>query len=198
MLDSRLGQTGQRRRPRPRPRRRRALVRAGVTPNGLSYAALVLGLVRRWLFYVGRGGGRWRCCWCRGCAMRSTGASRGSAPARRRGAACSTSPSTASSRPRCCSASPCRDPAWHRRRWCWPAPGTSTCASSSPSAPPASRRSEKLIVYPPGLLERSESLLFAFARRRRARLAPRRRLPLRGPRADTAAQRFRYGRRALR
>ena len=61
----------------------------------------------------------------------------------------------------------------------------------------ASERGEKVIFYPPGLLERTEALLFAFAVVAAPSLAPAAGYLYAALGLITAAQRFRYGRRAL-
>jgi len=60
------------------------------------------------------------------------------------------------------------------------------------------RQREKIIAYPPGLLERTEGLLFALIVVVAPRLAPAAGYAYALLELLTAAQRFRYGRRALR
>ena len=62
----------------------------------------------------------------------------------------------------------------------------------------ASERGEKIILYPPGLLERTESLLFVLVVLLAPRFAPAAGYLYAALEVYTAEQRFRYGRRALR
>jgi len=59
------------------------------------------------------------------------------------------------------------------------------------------RQSEKVIFYPPGLLERTEALIFALIVVIAPRFAPAAGYVYAALELVTAAQRFRYGRRAL-
>lgn len=175
-----------------------ALVRAGVTANGLSYAALGLGLVGAGLFYVGSGG--WAlvvllasglCDAVDGRVARLGG---GSTPWG--GVLDLTFDRIVEAAVLLGIALP--HPEWHQPAlvlactWY-----VNLCVFLAVGAA-SEKASEKLIVYPPGLLERSESLLFALVVVLAPAWAPAAGYAYAALEVWTAAQRFRYGRRALR
>ena len=175
-----------------------ATVRAGVTADRLSYAALGLGLVGALLFYVGSGGwglsvllGSGLCDAVDGRVARLGG---GSTPWG--GVLDLTFDRIVEAAVLLGIALP--HPAWHLPAlvlactWY-----VNLCVFLAVGA--ASRQvSEKLIVYPPGLLERSESLLFALVVVLAPSWTPAAGYAYAALEVWTAAQRFRHGRRALR
>lgn len=175
-----------------------ALVRAGVTANGLSYAALGMGLVGAGLFYVGSGGwglvvllGSGLCDAVDGRVARLGG---GSTPWG--GVLDLTFDRIVEAAVLLGIALP--HPDWHLPAlvlactWY-----VNLCIFLAVGAASA-QVSEKLIVYPPGLLERSESLLFALIVVLAPSWTPAAGYAYAALEVWTGAQRFRHGHRALR
>ncbi len=197
MLDSAFGRPNHRV-ARSLDRLATALVGAGVTANGLSYAALALGLVAAWLFYVERGGWAFAVLLASGLCDAVDGrvARRGGGATPWGGVLDLTFDRIVEAAVLLGIALP--HPAWHLPAlvvactWY-----VNLCVFLAVGAASDLTR-EKLIVYPPGLLERSESLLFALL----VVVAPgwviAAAYVYAGLEVYTAAQRFRYGRRALR
>jgi phosphatidylglycerophosphate synthase len=176
----------------------RALVRAGATPNGLSAAALALGIVGALLFYCDRG---W---WALSILLisglidavdgRVARLGRGSTPwggvldltfdriveaAVLLGIAIPHPERHLPALVLACT--------WYVNLCVFLAVGAAS-----------EKQGEKMIAYPPGLLERSEALIFALIVVIAPRFAPAAGYVYAALEIVTAAQRFRYGRRALR
>ncbi|MEO8605612.1 MAG: CDP-alcohol phosphatidyltransferase family protein [bacterium] len=196
MLDAALGRSGSRS-AAALDRLARALVRAGVTPNGLSYAALVLGLIAAALFYAQRPGWAFTVLLTSGLCDAVDGrvARLGGAVTRWGGVLDLTFDRVVEAAVLLGIALP--HAPWHQPALvvacAW---YVNLCIFLAVGAA-SERVGEKLIAYPPGLLERTEALLFAFV----VVIAPSwvaaagycyAALSL-----VTGAQRFRYGRRAL-
>ncbi len=176
----------------------RALIRLGVTPNGCSYAALTLGIVGALLFYVDRGG------WalvalvasglCDAIDGRVARLGTGSTPWG--GVLDLTCDRIVEAAVLLGIAVP--HPEWHLPAlvlactWY-----VNLCVFLAVGAA-SEKVSDKLIVYPPGLLERTESLLFALVVVLAPGVAPLAGYLYAALELYTAAQRLRYGRRALR
>ena len=176
----------------------RALGRAGVTADRLSYTALGLGLVGAWLFYVDRGGwalvallGSGLCDAVDGRVARLGG---GSTPWG--GVLDLTFDRIVEAAVLLGIALP--HPDWHLPAlvlactWY-----VNLCVFLAVGAAGA-QVSEKLIVYPPGLLERGEALLFALIVVLAPSWTPAAGYAYAALEVWTAAQRFRHGHRALR
>lgn len=175
----------------------RSLVRAGVTPNGLTYAALALGLVAALLFYAGRG---WSALLILGIsglidAVDGRVARLGPGSTPWGGVLDLTFDRIVEAAVLLGIALP--HPSWH-------APAlvlactwyVNLCVFLAVGAA-SERQSEKVILYPPGLLERTEALIFALIVVIAPRFAPAAGYVYAALELVTAAQRFRYGRRAL-
>src|SRR5262245_2310851 len=196
MLDSLLGRPGSAT-TRLLDALARALVRAGITPNGLSYAALVLGLVAAALFYADRG-------WWALLVLLASGLldavdgrvarlSTGSTPWG--GVLDLTFDRIVEAAVLLGIALPHPDrhvPAlvlactWYVNLCVFLAVGAAS-----------EQHGEKVISYPPGLLERTEALIFALIVVIAPRFAPAAGYVYAALELITAAQRFTYGRRAL-
>jgi phosphatidylglycerophosphate synthase len=172
------------------------LVAAGVTANGLSYAALGLGLLGAWLFYVGHGGWALAVLLVSGLGDAVDGrvARLGGGATRWGGVIDLTFDRIVEAAVLLGIAVP--HPAWHLPAlvlactWY-----VNLCVFLAVGA--ASQATEKLIAYPPGLLERSESLLFALVVVLAPAWTPAAGYLYAALEVYTGAQRFRYGRRAL-
>jgi phosphatidylglycerophosphate synthase len=175
----------------------RALIRVGVTPNGLSYAALGLGVGAGALFYLQRG---W---WALPVLLLSglIDAVDGRV-ARLSGRVSPWGGVLDLTFDRIVEAAvllgiALPHPAWH-------APAlvlactwyVNLCVFLAVGAA-SERHSEKIIPYPPGLLERTESLIFVLIVLLFPRYAPAAGYLYATLSVWTAAQRFRYGRRSL-
>lgn len=175
-----------------------ALVRAGVTANGLSYAALVLGLGGAWLFYVGRGG--WALAvllvsgLCDAVDGRVARLGGGSTPWG--GVLDLTFDRIVEAAVLLGIALP--HPAWHQPALVLACTWYVNLCIFLAVGAASEQVKDKLIVYPPGLLERSESLLFALVVVLAPAWAPAAGYLYAALELYTGAQRFRYGRRALR
>lgn len=179
-----------------------ALIRRGVTPDGLSYAALALGLLGAALFYVGAGGWALAVLLCSGLCDAVDGR-----VARLGGGSTAWGGVLDLTFDRIVEAAVLLGIAWPRPEWHAPALllactwYVNLCvflAVGAASERIGETRGAKLIVYPPGLLERSESLLFALAVVLAPAWAPAAGYLYAVLELYTAAQRFRHGRRALR
>lgn len=197
MLDSVLGKPGSTT-TRALDGLARALVRAGVTPNGLSCGALALGLVGALLFYVDRG-------WWALLVLSISGlldavdgrvARLGAGSTPWGGVLDLTFDRIVEAAVLLGIALPHPDlhqPAlvlactWYVNLCVFLAVGAAS-----------ERHPEKVIAYPPGLLERTEGLIFALVVVIAPSLAPAAGYVYAALELVTAAQRFRYGRRALR
>jgi phosphatidylglycerophosphate synthase len=197
MLDSLLGRPGSAT-ARALDALARALVRAGVTPNGLSGAALGLGIGGALLFYLDRGGWALLVLLASGLVDAVDGRvarlGRGSTPwggvldltfdriveaAVLLGIALPHPERHVPALVLACT--------WYVNLCVFLAVGAAS-----------ERQREKIIVYPPGLLERSEALIFALIVVIAPRFAPAAGYVYAALELVTAAQRFRYGRHALR
>jgi phosphatidylglycerophosphate synthase len=174
-----------------------ALVRAGVTANGLSYAALALGLAGAWLFYAGHGGWALLVLLISGLCDAVDGR-----VARLGDGATAWGGVMDLTFDRIVEAAVLLGIALPHSEWHLPALVlactwyVNLCIFLAVGA--ASQQvKEKLIVYPPGLLERSESLLFALVVVLAPAWAPAAGYLYAALEVYTGAQRFRYGRRAL-
>lgn len=197
MLDSTFGRAGSRV-ARALDRLAAALLRRGISPNALSYAALALGLAGALLFYVGHGG--WALAVLVGSglcdAVDGRVARLGGLTTPWGGVIDLTFDRIVEAAVLLGIALP--HPAWH-------APAlvlactwyVNLCVFLAVGAA-TERAGEKLIVYPPGLLERSESLLFALVVVLAPAWAPTAGYLYAGLEVATATQRFRHGRLALR
>ena len=173
------------------------LVRAGVTPNGLSYAALGLGLAAASLFYAQQHG--WAFAVLLGSGLCDAVDGR---VARLGGGATPWGGVLDLTFDRIVEAAVLLGialpiPAWHLPAlvvactWY-----VNLCVFLAVGAA-SERRGGKLIAYPPGLLERSELLLFALVVVVLPAWAPAAAYAYAALEVVTAAQRFRFGRRAL-
>jgi phosphatidylglycerophosphate synthase len=176
----------------------RALVRSGATPNALSCAALALGLLAAALFYADRG-------WWAMLVLLMSGlldavdgrvARLGPGPTPWGGVLDLTFDRVVEAAVLLGIALPHSDrhvPAlvlactWYVNLCVFLAVGAAS-----------ERQGEKLIAYPPGLLERTEALVFALIVVIAPRLAPAAGYVYAFLELITAAQRFHYGRQALR
>lgn len=174
----------------------RTLVGLGVTPNGLTYAALLLGLIAAGCFAAGHGWWAMAVLLVSGACDAVDGrvARLGPGPTRWGGVLDLTFDRVVEAAvllgialPRAELHAPALVLActWY----------VNLCVFLAVGA--ASERGEKIIFYPPGLLERTEALVFAFAVVAAPRLAPAAGYLYAALGLLTAAQRFRYGRRAL-
>jgi phosphatidylglycerophosphate synthase len=174
------------------------LVRAGVTANGLSYAALGLGLVAAWLFYAGHGGWAFAVLLVSGLCDAVDGrvARLGGGATPWGGVLDLTFDRIVEAAVLLGIALP--NPAWHLPAlvlactWY-----VNLCVFLAVGAA-SERQGEKLIAYPPGLLERTEALFFALVVVLAPGWAPAAAYVYAALEVYTGAQRFRYGRRALR
>lgn len=176
----------------------RALVRAGVTPNGLSYAALALGLLAAALFYGQHGWWAFLVLLVSGLldAVDGRVARLGAGPTVWGGVLDLTFDRVVEAAVLLGIALP--HPEWHvpalilACTWY-----VNLCVFLAIGAA-SERHSEKIILYPPGLLERTEALIFALIVVAAPSLAAAAGYVYAALELVTAAQRFRYGRRALR
>jgi len=197
MLDSILGRAGSTS-AQGLDRLARALLRAGVTPNGLSYAALAFGLVAAALFYAQHHGWAFLVLLASGLCDAVDGR-----VARLGGGATPWGGVLDLTFDRIVEAVVLLGIALPHLHWHQPALVVACtwyvnlCVFLAVGAA-SERTGEKLIAYPPGLLERSELLLFALVVVLLPRWAPAAAYLYAGLELLTGAQRFRYGRRALR
>ena len=197
MLDTALGRSGSAV-ARFLDRLATSLVRAGVTANELSYAALGLGLGGTWLFYVGRGGWAFAGLLVSGLcdALDGRVARFGSGSTPWGGVLDLTFDRIVEAAVLLGIAVP--HPTWHLPAlvvactWY-----VNLCVFLAVGAA-SEQVKEKLIAYPPGLLERSESLLFALVVVVAPGWVPAAAYLYAALEVYTGAQRFRYGRRVLR
>ena len=174
------------------------LVRLGVTANGLSYAALALGLVGAWLFYVDRGW--WAIAVLLGSGLCDAVDGR---VARLGGGSTPWGGVIDLTFDRVVEAAVLLGIAVPHPQWHLPALVlactwyVNLCVFLAVGAA-SEQVKEKLIVYPPGLLERSESLLFALVVVLAPGWAPAAGYLYAALELYTGAQRFRHGRRVLR
>lgn len=173
------------------------LVRAGVTANGLSYAALAFGLVGAWLFYVGHGG------WALSVLLMSGFCDAVDGRVARLGGGATLWGGVMDlTFDRIVEAAVLLGIALPHPDWHLPALVlactwyVNLCVFLAVGAA-SQQAKEKLIVYPPGLLERTESLLFALVVVLAPAWAPAAGYLYAGLEVYTGAQRFRHGRRAL-
>jgi phosphatidylglycerophosphate synthase len=174
-----------------------ALVRVGVAPNTLSYAALAFGLTSAWLFSVGHRKLALLALVLSGLTDALDGRvarlGRGSTPW---GGVLDLTFD------RVVEAAVLLGIALPKRRWHLPALVlactwyVNLCVFLAVGAA-SERQSEKVIPYPPGLVERTEGLLFALVVVIAPGLVPLAAYLYAGLELLTAAQRFWYGRRAL-
>ncbi len=179
-----------------------ALIRLGVTPNGLSYAALGLGLIGAGLFWADAGGWALTALLASGLCDAVDGR-----VARLGGGATPWGGVLDLTFDRIVEAAVLLGIALPRPEWHGPALllactwYVNLCiflAVGAATERVDGRGGEKLIVYPPGLLERSESLLFALVVVVAPTWAPIAVYVYAGLEIYTGAQRFRHGRRVLR
>lgn len=174
------------------------LIRLGVTPNGLSYTALAFGLLGALLFYVGHGGWALLALVASGLCDAIDGrvARLGAGATPWGGVLDLTCDRVVEAAVLLGIALP--HPEWHLPAlvlactWY-----VNLCVFLAVGAA-SEKVGDKLIVYPPGLLERTESLLFALVVVLAPRYAPVAGYVYAALELYTAAQRLRYGRRALR
>jgi archaetidylinositol phosphate synthase len=176
----------------------RLLIKRGVTPDGLSFAALVLGLVAATLFYVDRG-------WWALLVLSLSGlcdavdgrvARLGRGPTLWGGVLDLTFDRVVEAAVLLAIAVP--HPERHLPALILAASWyVNLCVFFAVGAA-SEKHGEKIIVYPPGLLERTEGLVFAFAVVAAPAWAPAAGYVYAALELVTAAQRFRHGRRALR
>ena len=197
MIDSRLGRPGSAV-ARALDALARQLVRAGATPNALSYAALLFGLGAAWAFYVDRGWWALLVLLLSGLldAVDGRVARLGPGPTPWGGVLDLTLDRVVEAAVLLGIALPHADrhvPAlvlactWYVNLCVFLAVGAAS-----------DRQSDKLITYPPGLLERTEALLFVLVVVVAPRLAPAAGYVYALLARVTAAQRFLSGRRGLR
>jgi len=176
----------------------RAFVRGGVNPNALTYGALAFGLIAAWLFYWGHGGLALLALGVSGLGDAIDGrvARLGGGSTRWGGVLDLTFDRIVEAAVLLGIAAP--HPTWHLPAlvlactWY-----VNLCVFLAVGAA-SERLGEKIIVYPPGLLERTEALLLALVVVGAPRFAPAAAYIYAALEMFTAAQRFRYGRRALR
>lgn len=176
----------------------RWLVRQGVAPNTLSYAALAFGVTAGWLFYVGLHKLALSMLVLSGLADAIDGrvARLGPGPTPWGGVLDLTFD-------RIVEAAVLLGIAVPKKHWHLPALVlactwyVNLCVFLAVGAA-SEKQGEKVISYPPGLLERTEGLLFALVVVVAPRFAPAAAYVYAILELVTAAQRFRYGRRALR
>jgi phosphatidylglycerophosphate synthase len=176
----------------------RALVRAGVTANGLSYAALLLGLGGAWLFYGGHGGWALAVLLVSGLCDAVDGrvARLGGGATPWGGVLDLTFDRVVEAAVLLGIALP--HPAWHLPALVLACTWYVNLCIFLAVGAASQQAKEKLIVYPPGLLERSESLLFALVVVLAPAWAPAAGYLYAALEAYTGAQRFRHGWLALR
>jgi len=175
----------------------RALVRSGVTPNGLSYAALLLGLIAAAFFYIDRGWWAFLVLLASGLldAVDGRVARLGPGSTPWGGVLDLTFDRIVEASVLLGIALP--HPEYHvpalvlACTWY-----VNLCVFLAVGAA-SERHSEKVIFYPPGLLERTEALVFAFVVVLTPRLVPAAGYAYAALELVTAYQRFRHGRRAL-
>ena len=175
-----------------------AIVRAGISANALTYAALVLGLVGACLFYLGHGWWALAVLLVSGLCDAVDGrvARLGGGATPWGGVLDLTFDRVVEAAVLLGIALP--NPAWHLPAlvlactWY-----VNLCVFLAVGAA-SDRQGEKLIVYPPGLLERSEALFFALVVVLAPGWAPAAGYVYAALEVYTGTQRFRYGRRALR
>jgi len=195
MLDSSLGRSGSAS-AAALDRVAQALARARITPNSLSYAALTLGLVAAALFYTQRAGLAYAVLLASGLCDAVDGrvARLGGTVTRWGGVLDLTFDRIVEASVLLGIALP--HPAWHQAALlvacAW---YVNLCVFLAVGA--ASERGEKLIAYPPGLLERTEALLFAAVVVVAPTWVPAAGYLYATLSLITGAQRFRFGRRAL-
>jgi len=176
----------------------RLFVRGGVAPNALTYAALAFGLMAAWLFYSGHG---WLALLTLGIsgladAIDGRVARLGAGSTRWGGVLDLTFDRIVEAAVLLGIAAP--HPDWHLPALVLACTWYVNLCVFLAIGAASERPGEKLIVYPPGLLERSEALLLALVVVVTPRLAPAAAYVYAVLEVITAAQRFRYGRRALR
>ena len=176
----------------------RALVRAGVTPNGLSYAALALGIAAALLFYLDRG---W---WALLVLLVSGLIDAVDGRVARLGRGSTTWGGVLDlTFDRVVEAAVLLGIALPHPEWHLPALVlactwyVNLCVFLAVGAA-SEKHPEKLIAYPPGLLERTEALIFALVVVVAPSYAPAAGYVYAALELVTAAQRFLYGRRAVR
>ena len=175
----------------------RRLVDAGVSANALTYAALITGVLAAALFYLDRGG------WAFLVVVLSGGldavdgrvARLGPGPTAWGGVLDLTCDRIVEASVLLGIAVP--RPALHLPALVLAATWYVNLCVFLAIGAASERYSEKVIHYPPGLLERSEALIFAFVVVAVPRLAGLAGYVYAALEVLTAAQRFRYGRRAL-
>ncbi len=197
MLDSRFGRAGSRVAD-TLDVLARALVRSGIAATSLTYAALILGVVAALLFYVGHGWLAFAVLLVSGLGDAVDGrvARLGAGPTLWGGVIdltfdriveASVLLGIALPRPELHTPALVLACTWY----------VNLCVFLAVGAASEQRR-DKVIVYPPGLLERSEALVFAFLVVAMPRLAAPAGYLYATLEMLTAAQRFWYGRRVLR
>jgi len=175
----------------------RALVRQGLTPNTLSYMALSFGLTAAWLFYLGHHKLALLVLVLSGLADAVDGrvARLGPGATRWGGVLDLTFD-------RIVEAAVLLGIAVPHRQWHLPALVlactwyVNLCVFLAIGAA-SEQQSEKIVPYPPGLLERSEALIFALVVVVAPRWVPAAGYVYAALEVATAAQRFMYGKRAL-
>jgi len=181
----------------------RRLLSAGLTPDALTHAALVTGVLAGALFYVDHGWMAFVTVLLSGVldAVDGRAARFGPGPTPWGGVLDLTSDrvveaaillGVAVPRPHLHLPALVLATTWYVNLCVFLAVGAASKASGSPP------QSEKVIDYPPGLLERTEALLFAFVVVALPRLAAASLYLYAALGMLTAAQRWRYGRRVLR
>jgi len=197
MLDTLLGQSGSAG-ARWLDALARALVRRGIAANGLTYAALGLGLVAAWLFYAGHAVTALLVLGLSGLADAVDGrvARLGGGSTRWGGVLDLTFDRIVEAAVLLGIAAP--HPGWHLPALVLACTWYVNLCIFLAVGAASDRQGEKLIVYPPGLLERSEALLFALVVVLAPGWAPAAGYVYAALEVYTGAQRFRYGRRALR
>lgn len=176
----------------------RALVRGKVSPNLLTYGALGFGLLAAWLFYAAHGGLALLALGLSGLADAIDGrvARLGAGSTRWGGVLDLTFDRIVEAAVLLGIAAP--HPDWHLPALVLACTWYVNLCVFLAIGAASERQREKIIAYPPGLLERSEALLLALVVVAAPRLAPAAAYVYAGLELITAAQRFRYGRRALR
>ena len=175
-----------------------AIVRAGISANALTYAALGLGLVGACFFYLGHGGWALAVLLVSGLCDAVDGR-----VARLGGGATAWGGVLDLTFDRIVEAAvllgiALPNPAWHLPALVLDCTWYVNLCIFLAVGAASDRQGEKLIVYPPGLLERSEALLFALVVVLAPGWAPAAGYVYAALEVYTGAQRFRYGRRALR
>jgi phosphatidylglycerophosphate synthase len=175
----------------------RALVAAGVTPNGLSYAALGLGLLAALLFYGGHGWWALSVLLVSGLTDAVDGrvARLGAGPTPWGGVLDLTFDRLVEAAVLLGIALP--HPDWHMPALVLACTWYVNLCVFLAIGAASDKYPEKIIAYPPGLLERTEALIFALVVVLAPQYAPAAGYIYAALELVTAAQRFRYGRKAL-